>query len=98
MIEMPKKEDIHVAPKALLKMRNLRYLINRNASLVGNVGYLPNSLRFLDWYKYPLESLPPEFNPKKLVALQMPSSSISLFGQSTMVCTFDLLSFKSFML
>ncbi|KAL6218145.1 hypothetical protein ACLB2K_011362 [Fragaria x ananassa] len=84
MIEMPKKEDIHVAPKALLKMRNLRYLINRNASLVGNVGYLPNSLRFLDWYKYPLESLPPEFNPKKLVALQMPSSSISRFGQSTM--------------
>ncbi|XP_050385306.1 TMV resistance protein N-like isoform X2 [Argentina anserina] len=82
MIEMPKKDEIHVAPEALLRMRNLRYLINRNASLVGNIGYLPNSLRFLDWYKYPLESLPSDFNPKKLVALKMPASNISRFGQS----------------
>ncbi|PRQ24760.1 putative TIR domain, winged helix-turn-helix DNA-binding domain-containing protein [Rosa chinensis] len=81
-IKMPKNEEIHVGAEALLRMRNLRYFINRNARLVGNIGYLPNSLRLLDWYKYPLESLPSNFNPKKLVALSMPSSNISRFGQS----------------
>ncbi|CAN6722889.1 unnamed protein product [Malus baccata var. baccata] len=35
---------------------------------------LPNSLRYLYWWGYPLESLPSNFSPEKLVELHMPGS------------------------
>ncbi|KAK9943998.1 hypothetical protein M0R45_009584 [Rubus argutus] len=82
MMKLPQKDEVRVRAEAFLRMKSLRYLINCNASIIGNIEYLPNSLRFLDWYKYPSQSLPSNFNPKKLVALKMPSSSISRFGQS----------------
>ncbi|KAB2602551.1 TMV resistance protein N-like [Pyrus ussuriensis x Pyrus communis] len=37
---------------------------------------LPNSLRYLYWYKYPLKCLPSNFSPKNLVELHMPSSKV----------------------
>jgi hypothetical protein len=89
MMKLPQKDEVRVRAEAFLRMKSLRYLINCNASIIGNIEYLPNSLRFLDWYKYPSQSLPANFNPKKLVALNMPSSSISRFGQSITVHTFE---------
>lgn len=84
LINMPKKNDISMSAEAFSRMKNLRYLINLNASLTGNID-LPNELRLLNWYRYPLQSLPSNFHPKKLVALKMPSSNISRFGQGSMV-------------
>ena len=48
--------------------------------MVGNVDicrgleYLPNGLRVLDWLGFSLSSLPSNFRPQKLVALNMPQS------------------------
>ncbi|CAL9029496.1 unnamed protein product [Prunus brigantina] len=83
LINMPKKNDISMSAEAFSRMKNLRYLINLNASLTGNID-LPNELRLLNWYRYPLQSLPSNFHPKKLVALKMPSSNISRFERGSM--------------
>ncbi|CAL8177579.1 unnamed protein product [Prunus armeniaca] len=37
---------------------------------------LPNSLRYLNWYKYPLKSLPSKFSAKNLLVLRMLSSEV----------------------
>ncbi|ONI06691.1 hypothetical protein PRUPE_5G074700 [Prunus persica] len=83
LINMPKKNDISMSAEAFSRMKNLRYLINLNASLTGNID-LPNELRLLNWYRYPLQSLPSNFHPKKLVALKMPSSNISRLESGSM--------------
>ena len=59
-----------------LKMKNLRLLIIRNLHSSGHLEYLPNELRFLDWPGYPFSSLPTNFCPKKLVALNMSGSRL----------------------
>uniref|UniRef100_A0A7N2R0N0 TIR domain-containing protein n=1 Tax=Quercus lobata TaxID=97700 RepID=A0A7N2R0N0_QUELO len=59
-----------------LKMKNLRLLIIRNLHSSGHLEYLPNELRFLDWPGYPFSSLPTNFFPKKLVALNMSGSRL----------------------
>ncbi|XP_021810265.1 TMV resistance protein N-like [Prunus avium] len=94
MINMPEKNEICISAEAFSRMKNLRYLINLNASLIGNID-LPNELRLLNWYKYPLQSLPSNFQPEKLVALKMPSSNISRFGKgSTKVGTLKSMDFS----
>nr|XP_023874680.1 TMV resistance protein N-like [Quercus suber] len=62
--------------KQFLKMKNLRLLIIRNLHSSGHLEYLPNELRFLDWPGYPFSSLPTNFCPKKLVALNMSGSRL----------------------
>ncbi|CAL2279846.1 unnamed protein product [Prunus armeniaca] len=62
------------------KMRGLRLLRVNSfghlaTSLIGSLG-LPNSLRYLDWYKYPLKSLPSKFSAQNLVVLEMPCSQV----------------------
>ena len=59
-----------------LKMKNLRLLIIRNIQSYGRLEYLPNGLRLLDWPGYPCSSLPSNFCPKKLVALDLSHSRI----------------------
>ncbi|KAJ4723729.1 Disease resistance protein (TIR-NBS-LRR class) family [Melia azedarach] len=38
--------------------------------------YLPDELRYLHWYGYPLRTLPMRFNPKNLVELNLPYSKV----------------------
>ncbi|KAG7944404.1 hypothetical protein I3843_15G100100 [Carya illinoinensis] len=52
-------------------MKRLRVLINRNTSFSSGPNYLSNELRVLDWFKYPLQSLPPNFQGNKLIILKM---------------------------
>ncbi|CAN6561956.1 unnamed protein product [Malus baccata var. baccata] len=37
---------------------------------------LPDSLRYLYWWGYPLEFLPPNFSPENLLELHMPNSKV----------------------
>ncbi|KAG6675500.1 hypothetical protein I3843_15G098900 [Carya illinoinensis] len=68
IIEMPKGEDaISLNPEAFVQMKRLRVLINRNASFSSGPNYLSNELRVLDWFEYPLQSLPPNFHGNKLI-------------------------------
>ena len=44
------------------------------------LSYLSNELHFLEWYRYPLKSMPTGFQPNKLVELKMHCSrSIQLW-------------------
>ncbi|KAG6675457.1 hypothetical protein I3842_15G102900 [Carya illinoinensis] len=72
IIEMPEGEDaISLNPKAFIQMKRLRVLINRNASFSSGPNYLSNELRVLDWFEYPLQSLPPNFHGNKLIIFKM---------------------------
>ncbi|KAK8973521.1 hypothetical protein V6N11_030711 [Hibiscus sabdariffa] len=61
---------------ALLKMKNLRLLKVLCPSNCGNLNYLSDELRLLDWIGCPLRSLPSSFQPDNLVALLLTYSRI----------------------
>ncbi len=58
------------------KMKNLRFLIIRNVKIRGHLNYLPNELRLFEWPEFPYSSLPSNFRPKNLVAVNLSSSRI----------------------
>ncbi|XP_042962546.1 disease resistance protein RPV1-like [Carya illinoinensis] len=78
IIEMPEGEDdvVSLDPEAFVQMKRLRVLINCNASFTSGPNYLSNELRVLDWFKYPLQSLPPNFYGNKLIIFKMRGSFI----------------------
>ncbi|XP_040361360.1 TMV resistance protein N-like isoform X2 [Rosa chinensis] len=80
-VELPREDEICLSAKCFKKMKNLQLFININARFSGEVKYLPNQLKFLDWPGFPAQSLPSDFNPQKLVKLNMPNSRISRLGQ-----------------
>ncbi|XP_035546694.1 disease resistance protein RPV1-like [Juglans regia] len=81
IIDMPKGEDvIRLSPKAFVQMKGLRVFINRNASFSSGPNYLSNKLRVLDWFEYPLQSLPPNFLGNRLIILKMRGSFLKELG------------------
>ncbi|KAM5549892.1 TMV resistance protein N [Rosa sericea] len=68
--------DMDVTPKSFSMMNKLRYLKIENGNLPKGLEFLPNSLRILDWTRYPLKSLPSHFNPQKLLELSLSHSCI----------------------
>ncbi|MCD7473447.1 hypothetical protein HAX54_015317, partial [Datura stramonium] len=68
--------------RAFRKLSSLRLLIVKGdeigcyGPISDPIDYLPNSLQWLDWSYYPFESLPANFQPRKLVGLYMFSSCI----------------------
>jgi len=63
---------------AFKKMENLKTLIIRNVSFSESPKHLPNSLRVLEWQKYPSCGLPSDFYPKKLAICNFSSDFPSL--------------------
>ncbi|KAH9726243.1 ADP-ribosyl cyclase/cyclic ADP-ribose hydrolase [Citrus sinensis] len=61
---------------SFLKMINLRMLLIRNLQLPEGLEYLSNELRLLERHGYPLRSLPSNFQPDKIVELNMRYSRI----------------------
>lgn len=78
VLNLKTKEEIEWSGTAFEKMNNLRILIIRNVRFSIGPNYLPNSLRVIEWEKYPSECLPPSFNPRKLSILSLPNSSVKL--------------------
>ncbi|XP_050274400.1 disease resistance protein RUN1-like [Quercus robur] len=74
----PEPSKMKLEPKCLEKMKNLKFLIVSNVDICRGLKYLPNELRVLDWSGYPLSSLPSNFDPKNLIALNMPESRVTL--------------------
>ncbi|CAF2042702.1 unnamed protein product [Brassica napus] len=72
------------SPNVFDKMCNLRLLKfyfselieNHGVSLPQGLEYLPTKLRLLHWEYYPISSLPQCFDPKNLIELNMPNSSL----------------------
>ncbi|XP_024163196.2 disease resistance protein RPV1 [Rosa chinensis] len=67
---------VDVNPKSFSMMNKLRYLKIKNGNLPKGLDYLPDSLRILDWTRYPSNSLPSHFNPQKLLELNLCHSCI----------------------
>uniref|UniRef100_A0A7N2L437 TIR domain-containing protein n=1 Tax=Quercus lobata TaxID=97700 RepID=A0A7N2L437_QUELO len=74
----PESSKMKLEPKCLEKMKNLKFLIVSNVDICRGLKYLPNELRVLDWSGFPLSSLPPNFDPQNLIALNMPESQVTL--------------------
>ncbi|KAG2666625.1 hypothetical protein I3760_15G072100 [Carya illinoinensis] len=62
-------------------MKRLRVFINRNARFSCKPNYLSDKLRVLDWSKYSLQSLPHNFQGKKLIVFRMHHSLIKKLGE-----------------
>nr|KYP42913.1 TMV resistance protein N [Cajanus cajan] len=68
------EEIIEWNRKAFKKMKNLKTLIIKNGHFFNGPKYLPNSLRVLEWWRYPSHDLPSDFRPKKLATCKLPES------------------------
>ncbi|KAF3969678.1 hypothetical protein CMV_006539 [Castanea mollissima] len=78
MICSPEPSKMKLEAKCLEKMKNLKFLMVSNVHICKGLKYLPNELRVLDWSGFPLSSLPSNFDPQKLIALNMPESRVTL--------------------
>lgn len=84
---MSKVNETRLNPNTFAKIHTLRFLKfydSINGENRCKVSYLQEGLgfaevRFLHWYGYPLKSLPPNINKKKLVVIEMPHSNIQQF-------------------
>ena len=79
MICLAEPSKIQLEPKCLENMKNLKFLMVSNVDICGDLKYLPNKLRVLDWQGFPLSSLPSNFRPQKLIVLNMPESRVILY-------------------
>ncbi|CAL8989693.1 unnamed protein product [Prunus brigantina] len=78
MIKVPESyNQICLNAKSFSKMKSLNLFVNYDAHFSGNIDYLSNELRWLDWPGCSLQSLPSNFHPKKLAVLNMPQSCIT---------------------
>ncbi|KAK7291279.1 hypothetical protein RIF29_06288 [Crotalaria pallida] len=66
--------------KAFKKMENLKTLIVEGHCFVGVPQHLPNSLRVLEWERYPSPSLPFGSHPEKLTILKLRKSCLTSLG------------------
>ncbi|MED6183284.1 hypothetical protein PIB30_036470 [Stylosanthes scabra] len=73
-LEFPSFKDAEVKwdGTAFKEMKNLKTLIIKNGCFSKSPKHLPNSLRVLEWRKYPSEYFPPDFQPEMLCILKLP--------------------------
>ncbi|KAL8090584.1 hypothetical protein AgCh_039871 [Apium graveolens] len=71
--------------KAFKRMSKLRFLYLKKVDLAGSFEQIFEDLRWLCWDYCPLKSLPSEFDPKKLVILELPHSSMRALWELNMV-------------
>ena len=88
------RQDLQLRPTIFEAMENLRLLAIHNKShnskknvlFPQGLQYLPDSLSYLDWSYYPLETLPLDFEPQNLVCLRMPYSKLRRLWNGDLVC------------
>ena len=79
MLELDEEEqELRWSGDAFREMEKLRILVVRNGLFSTGPTYLPNSLKVLEWMKYPSPSLPEDFHPTKLVVMSLPDSHLTL--------------------
>jgi hypothetical protein len=79
------------------KMKNLRFLIICNVKIHRRLDYLPNELRLLEWPEFSSSSLPSNFRPKNLFAVDLSSSQLKKsFKQICILVFINSYFFKTF--
>ncbi|XP_031255659.1 disease resistance-like protein DSC1 [Pistacia vera] len=81
-LDVSKAKDIYLKPKAFKKMQNLKFLevygSEHGQKVHGfeDLNFDFSELRYLCWHGYSAKSLPPNFNPRRLVAVEMRYSKV----------------------
>ncbi|XP_061989922.1 disease resistance protein RPV1-like isoform X2 [Rosa rugosa] len=78
-IQLPlRSSTISLNAKCFSKMKSLRYIsmgkYTKYEYFSGDIDYLSNQLRWLDWPDSPLQSLPSDFHANRLVRLNIPNN------------------------
>jgi len=95
VLDFPKYEKtVQWDGKAFQKMTGLQTLIIRSPCFAEGPKNLPNSLRVLEWWGYPSQSLPSYFYPKKLAVLKLPRSSFMSLELSKSKASYRTCSFS----
>ena len=87
MLNAPRDSEVQWDGNALKKMKNLSILVVKSACFSCGPKHLPNGLRVLDWEQYPSSSLPSNFNPRKLVILNLNRSCLTTLDKPCQACT-----------
>ncbi|KAL3355208.1 hypothetical protein AABB24_019342 [Solanum stoloniferum] len=70
--------------EAMKNMQSLRILCIRKCCVTGDsIEYLPNNLRCFVWHNYPWKLLPENFNPRRLVHIDLQWSSLHYLWKET---------------
>ena len=84
-LNTPNQKEESLSAEAFIKMTKLRFPKICNVQLPKGHSYLSNELRFIEWYRYPLKSMPTGFQPNKIVELRMHCSHIIQLWKGIMV-------------
>ena len=94
------KDSMDISPRALKRMRNLRFLWIYNSRWDTNVRVhvpedmdFPPRLKLLHWEEYPGKCLPHTLRPENLVKLYLEESKLKHLWKGTQVCFFITLYF-----
>ncbi|KAL4029024.1 hypothetical protein IC575_012243 [Cucumis melo] len=85
-LNFPQPTELDIDSRAFEKVKNLVVLKVHNVTSSKSLEYLPSSLRWIIWPKFPFSSLPSSYSMEKLIELTMPSSFIKHFGNGFMNC------------
>nr|ADI99936.1 TIR-CC-NBS-AAA+ATPase class resistance protein [Cucumis sativus] len=78
--------ELDIDSRGFEKVKNLVVLKVHNVTSSKSLEYLPSSLRWMIWPKFPFSSLPSTYSLEKLTELSMPSSFIKHFGNGYLNC------------
>ena len=76
MLNTYNQREEHLDADVFSKMKKMRLLKICNVQFPQGLSYLSDELRVIEWRGYPLTSMPPFFQPNKLVELRMHCSGI----------------------
>ncbi|GMY19605.1 TMV resistance protein N-like isoform X2, partial [Fagus crenata] len=85
MVNTPNEKEEHLSAEAFSKIKKLRLLKIGNIQLPQGLNYLSNELRVIEWYGYPLKSMPTNFHPNQLVELRMRCSRLKQLWKGIMI-------------
>ena len=77
--------EVDIETEAFAKMQRLKLLQLDYVKLNGDFKDFPKGLIWLCWHGFPLQSLPTDFDIKRLVVLDMRNSSLKHFWKDTKV-------------
>ena len=77
--------EFDIETDAFAKMQRLKLLQLDYVKLNGDFKDFPKGLIWLRWHGFPLQSLPTDFDIKRLVVLDMRNSSLKHFWKDTKV-------------
>ncbi|XP_028763070.1 TMV resistance protein N-like [Neltuma alba] len=84
-LSMPRNNSVSLSTGAFKKMERLRLLNFDHVQLNGEYGYLSKELRWLCWRRFLLESLPTNFNLKRIVAIDLKWSKLTKVWEKSQV-------------